>query len=226
MGRLQASHAGRGTDKDEMNSNAQTEKFRAALRAGAASHGVSLTEEAHDQLGRYYDLLLRWNARVHLVAPCSPQEFATRHVLESLVALKHLPQRANVAEVGAGAGLPIIPCLIARADLRAILIEAAQKKAIFLREALAEIGATERATVRNERFEQVPTPQVDVVTCRAIERFDQMLANLLQWAPAHSKLLLFGAKRLEKRIESLGYSASAELLPSSNARFLFVVKKE
>lgn len=216
----------RGTDKDEMNSNVPTEKFRSALRDGAPNYGVSLTHEALDQLARFYDLLVRWNVRVHLVAPCSPQEFATRHVLESLVALKHLPKGANVAEVGAGAGLPIIPCLIARSDVSAILIEAAQKKAIFLREALAETGATERASVVNERFEQVATPDVNVVTCRAIERFDQMLPNLLQWAPASSTLLLFGAKRLEKRIESMGYSSDAELLPGSNARFLFVVKKK
>jgi 16S rRNA (guanine527-N7)-methyltransferase len=216
----------RATDKDEMNRNAQTQEFRDALNKDSPRYGVSLTAEVVDQLARYYELLGRWNARLHLVAPCSPPEFARRHVLESLVALKHLPERARVAEVGAGAGLPIIPCLIARTDLRAVLIEAAQKKAIFLREALAEIGATERATVINERFEQVPTPGVDVVTCRAIERFEEILPQLFQWSPAGARLVLFGGQQLEQSIESLGFTPRKELMPNSQGRFLYVVQKE
>src|ERR1044072_1236444 len=115
-----------------MSRNTQTEKLKDALRSDSQSYNVTLTNEALEQLARYYELLSRWNARVHLVAPCSAQEFARRHVLESLMALKHLPEAATVAEVGAGAGLPIIPCLIARPDLHAVLIESAQKKAVFL----------------------------------------------------------------------------------------------
>ncbi len=89
------------------------------------------------QLGEYYSLLTRWNDRLHLVAPCSPEEFATRHVLESLLLLKHLPHEAKIADIGSGGGLPIIPCLIARADLEVTMIESSQKKAVFLREALS-----------------------------------------------------------------------------------------
>jgi 16S rRNA (guanine527-N7)-methyltransferase len=213
----------RTTDKDEMNGDAK--KFRDALISNAPDYGVTLTADAIEQLSQYYELLSRWNARVHLVAPCSPQEFASRHVLESLTALRHLPQSAIVAEVGAGAGLPVIPCLICRPDLRAILIESAQKKAVFLREALAQSGAASRASVLNERFETVPTPAVDVVTCRAIERFDEMLRKLLEWSPSPAMLLLFGAQRLDKRIEGLGFNATKELMPNSEKRYLYVVKK-
>jgi 16S rRNA (guanine527-N7)-methyltransferase len=216
----------RATDKDEMNRKAQTQEFCDALRSDAPRYGVSLTAEAIDQLSQYYELLSRWNVRLHLVAPCSSQEFARRHVLESLVALKHLPEAAIVAEVGAGAGLPVIPCLISRPDLGAVLIESAQKKTVFLREALAQIGAATRARVINARFETVTTPAVDVVTCRAIERFDELLPKLFQWSPAGARLLLFGAQRLEKRIESLGFTPAKELMPNSQGRFLYVVQKE
>jgi 16S rRNA (guanine527-N7)-methyltransferase len=176
-------------------------------------------------LEQYYELLNVWNARVHLVAPCSPQEFATRHILESLLLLKYLPRDATIAEVGAGAGLPMIPCLIVRPDLRAVLIEASQKKAVFLREALSRTSISMRANVIAERFERLPPPAVGFVTCRALERFEEMLPHLFEWAPASSTLLLFGGKRLESRIESLGFASSAEVIPQSKARFLFVVKK-
>lgn len=208
-----------------MNTTTQADKFRNALEHEAAAYGVSLSPTVLDGLSRYYELLNLWNARVHLVAPCSPHEFATRHILESLRMLKYLPPDASVAEVGAGGGLPIVPCLIARPDLRAVLIEASKKKAVFLREALVHTGLSGRASVIDERFENLVAPHVGFVTCRALERFEEMLSHLLEWAPPKSTLLLFGGKRLEPRIASAGLHFTAELMPNSNGRFLFVVNK-
>jgi 16S rRNA (guanine527-N7)-methyltransferase len=208
-----------------MNTASSTKKFRETLESEAAAYGVTLAPAALDGLSKYYELLNVWNARVHLVAPCSPQEFATRHILESLLLLKYLPNDASVAEVGAGAGLPIVPCLIVRSDLRAVLIEASQKKAVFLREALSHTELSDRASVIAERFEKVVTPAVGFVTCRALERFEEVLPHLLKWAPATATLLLFGGQRLERRIESLAFASTAELIPRSTARFLFVVNK-
>lgn len=209
-----------------MNSTSQPEKFRATLTSEADAYGVTLSPEALTALVSYYQLLLAWNSRVHLVAPCTPEEFATRHVLESLTLLKHLPAGASLAEVGAGAGLPILPCLIVRPDLRGILIEASPKKAIFLREALTTTETAARATVINERFEKVDPPQVDFVSCRALDRFDDMLPHLVTWAPPKATLLLFGGKRLGPRIVTAGINVTDELMPKSKNRFLFVVRKQ
>lgn len=213
------------TDKAEMSLTPRANEFRKTLQAEAAAYQVLLTPDSLNGLTQYFELLERWNSRVHLVAPCSAKEFATRHVLESLTLLKHLREGTHIAEVGAGGGLPIVPCLIVRRDLHAVLIEAAQKKTVFLREALSEIKLSERASVVNARFEDVPTPSVDVVTCRALERFEEMLPHLLKWAPASATLLLFGSRRLATRIESLGFSSTSELMPQSHNRYLFIVNK-
>jgi 16S rRNA (guanine527-N7)-methyltransferase len=206
---------------NNMKASPATVEFRKSLAANASVYGVALAPGALDALTKYYEILNAWNARIHLVAPCSPSEFATRHVLESLLLLKYLPAGAKVAEVGAGAGLPIIPCLIARADLRSVLIEASQKKSVFLREALRATDTSPQASVIAERFERVATFDGAFVTCRALERFEAMLPLLLQWAPADATLLLFGGARLAPRLETLGFPAEAELLPNSTARFLF-----
>src|SRR5713101_9319601 len=98
-----------------------TEKFGQALWNNAAEFGIQLRADEVTRLSGYYELLLKWNDRLHLVAPCSPEEFATRHVLESLMLLPHLPANASLLDVGSGAGLPSIPCLIVRGDLRVTL---------------------------------------------------------------------------------------------------------
>src|SRR5687768_2910114 len=56
-------------------------RFEQTLRSNMATYDLDLLEETLAQLGDYYSLLTRWNDRLHLVAPCTPEEFATRHVL-------------------------------------------------------------------------------------------------------------------------------------------------
>ena len=205
--------------------NTTTKQFRDTLDREWATYGVILKTDALDRLCHYYDLLNQWNARVHLVAPCSPSEFATRHVLESLLLLKYLPEGVSLADVGAGGGLPSVPCLIVRPDLRAFLIESSQKKVVFLREALKQAGASSNASVINERFENIVAPPVDFVTCRALDRFEEMLAHLIEWTPAKATLLLFGGEALEKQLKKLGLTTESELMPHSDGRYLFVVNK-
>jgi len=142
------------------------------------SFGLDLSPETVTQLGKFYSLLMRWNERLHLVAPCSPEEFAVRHVLESSMLLKHLPQNAKIADIGSGGGLPIIPCLIARDDLEVTLIESSQKKAVFLREALNAFGR--RAHVIARPFEEVEPPPVSFITCRALDQFMDKISTKLK----------------------------------------------
>src|SRR6266849_3405947 len=138
-----------------------TEKFGQALWNNAAEFGIQLRAAEVTRLSKYYELLLKWNDWLHLVAPCSPSEFATRHVLESLLLLPHLRQKARIADIGSGAGLPIIPNLIVRPDIHAILIESSKKKTVFLREGLRNTETAIQAGVVAEQFEKLPTPAVD-----------------------------------------------------------------
>jgi 16S rRNA (guanine527-N7)-methyltransferase len=201
------------------------ETFGQALRDNAAEFGIRLGADEVARLGNYYKLLLKWNDRLHLVAPCPPEEFATRHVLESLILLPHLPPNARVVDVGSGAGLPIIPCLIMRADLRATLIESSPRKAVFLREALRDVNSREPAALTVARFEQTTAPAADFVTCRALDRFQEFLPALIEWAPPASILLLFAGEAVRGQVESLLPNAKAERIPKSDRRYLIVASQ-
>jgi len=198
------------------------DSFRQALIANMGSFDLDLSGETLTQLGEFYSLLTHWNERLHLVAPCSPEEFATRHVLESLMLLKHLPQNAKIADIGSGAGLPIIPCLLTRPDLQATLIESSQKKSVFLREALNQLGRP--SLIINKPFEQVEPPDVSFVTCRALDQFISKISFMLDWAPIGSTLLLYGGDSLREKLHKVRFEQF--LIPSSDKRFLFVVNTD
>jgi 16S rRNA (guanine527-N7)-methyltransferase len=203
-----------------------TDEFSSALQEHAPHYRVRLTIDEIARLRAYYEQVMAWNARLHLVAPCSPAEFATRHILESLLTPAYLPEAAHVVDIGSGAGLPVIPCLIVRPNLSATLIEASPKKAIFLREALRSAGAHVRAQVIAERFEKLaPAPQADAVTCRALDRFTELFPKIIEWAPNASALLLFGGENLREQIEKAALAYESIHIPESERRFLFIIKR-
>ena len=206
-------------------SNSHVEEFRDALESHAADYDVEISPESMERLSAYYVLLNMWNPRLHLVAPCLPQEFARRHILESLMLLPHLPHAAKAADIGSGAGLPIIPCLIARPDINATLIESSKRKAVFLREALNRTDTSRSAKVITERFQEIAAPDVAFVICRALERFTHVLPSLIKWAPSTSTLLLFGGEALRGKIETAGLSFTEIKIPHSQRRFLFAARQ-
>ena len=201
------------------------DEFDKALRGRAARYGVTLGEEDRARLRDYFEVVTRWNARLHLVAPCAPAEFAARHVLESLLALPFLTPGASAVDVGSGAGLPIIPCLIVRPDLRATLVESSRKKSIFLREALRGVGRHEAAAVVARRFEHAEPPEADFLTCRAIERFTEILPALIRWSAGVPTLLLFGGPALSDALGKLSLASETVRAPESERRLLHVVRR-
>jgi 16S rRNA (guanine527-N7)-methyltransferase len=115
---------------------------RAALERGIDELALALPANAAEQLLAYIELLMKWNQTYNLTAIRDPLEMVSRHLLDSLAVLPHLPMSdgAALADVGSGAGLPGIPLAIARREWRITLNDSNQKMAAFLRQAAIELG--------------------------------------------------------------------------------------
>jgi 16S rRNA (guanine527-N7)-methyltransferase len=183
--------------------------------------GLSLHTDTIDRLTDYYELVQEHNDLLHLVAPCTAEEFAVRHILESLTLLEHLPKGARFADIGAGAGLPSIPCLVVRDDLRAVLIESKPKKSNFLEMAASKLGTRKRVEIIDRQFEEVSAGNYEYITCRALDKFTNKLPRLLKWS-GRRKLLLFGGNNLREKLQQGAIIVSEHLTPMSEQRFLFV----
>ncbi len=196
-------------------------ELTSAIRTHQSAFGIDLTDEQIERLANYYAIVQEHNPLLHLVAPCSPEEFAIRHILESLTLLDHLPKGAKFADVGTGAGLPSIPCLLVRGDLQAVLIESKEKKTKFLEDAIKKLGLNEKAEIVNRQFEEADAANCRFVTCRALDKFTEKLPRLIKWSGTR-QLLLFGGPTLGEKLRSCRVPFSAELMPMSKQRFLYV----
>jgi 16S rRNA (guanine527-N7)-methyltransferase len=199
------------------------ESLISSLLRNEGSFGLRLSDTNTRLLAQYYEQVMKDNELLHLVAPCSPEEFATRHILESLTLLEFLPKGAKFVDVGTGAGLPSIPCLLVREDLNATLIESKEKKARFLEHAIVGLGLNARANVVNRQFEETEPNNADFVTCRAIDKFRQKLPKLIKWSKG-CKVLFFGGPELGEKMRGLGLTVEERRIPLSERRYLFVSK--
>lgn len=200
-----------------------TESFERILSGAAAEFGVDPEPGAFGQAARFYRLVTAANPLLHLVAPCSEEEFAVRHVLESMTLANRLERGAKVVDVGAGAGLPSIPCLFARPDVSAVLIESKPKKAEFLRTAIDGLGLAGRATVVNRQFDETEFPAGAVLTCRALDGFVKKLGRIRRWSKG-APMVLFGGPAVRDELVRLRIPFDESLLPRSEHRYLLSVR--
>ena len=199
--------------------SSQREEFIKAIELHQSAFGLNLASDSVARLADHFDLVIEQNPVLHLTGPSTPDEFAVRHVLESLKMLEFLPTGAKFADVGSGAGFPVLPCLIVRQDLRATLIESKEKKAGFLRAAIGRCDLDGQAEVIGKQFSETPRPDVSYISCRALDRFTQHLPKLIKWA-GKSTLLFFGGPALREEMLRLGLKFEERLMPMSEQRFL------
>lgn len=127
-------------------------------------------------------LLLRWNQIHNLTAIRTGEDFLTHHLLDSLALVAPLSaavarremRRPRVLDVGAGGGLPGIPLAIACPQLHVTLIDAVQKKAAFLTQAVLELRLP-NVTVLHGRVESLDG-QFDLITSRAFAALGDFVA--------------------------------------------------
>jgi 16S rRNA (guanine527-N7)-methyltransferase len=196
-------------------------EFIESIKRRQNAFDLDLPEEKINVLADYYEAVIKHNALLHLVAPSSAEEFAVRHILESLTLLTLLPENAKFADVGAGAGLPSIPCLIAREDLSAVLIESKPKKVNFLEEAAVILNISNRVRIINKQFEEAEKNVFSFVTCRALDKFTDKLPKILKWS-GNATLLFFGGNNLAEALKKNKVKFRQILMPMSEQRFLFV----
>ena len=194
-----------------------------AIKTHEAAFGLSLSDNQIARLKQFYSIIQEHNQILHLVGPMSPEEFVVRHILESLTMLEYMPENTRFADIGAGAGLPSIPCLLVRENLRAVLIESKVRKANYLVKAVSDLGIADRAQIVNLQFEEASPVGVSVIACRALDKFTQKLPKLLKWSHGRT-LLLFGGPALHDAFASQKIQFEQKLLPMSEQRYLFVVR--
>jgi 16S rRNA (guanine527-N7)-methyltransferase len=120
--------------------------------------------------------LIEENKHTNLTRITEPTQIRIRHFLDSLAVLPVLDQLAanksslRIADVGSGAGFPVLPLAIVRPEWKFTSIEATGKKVNFQKKIVTELGL-KNVTVISARAEELAH------TKQFREKFDASLAR-------------------------------------------------
>jgi 16S rRNA (guanine527-N7)-methyltransferase len=141
-----------------------------------------VSRETLEDLERFHDLFLKWNAKINLVSRSSAPELWNRHIWDSAQVWMLAPKVAHWADFGSGGGFPAIICAIfakhADCETRFTLVESDQRKSTFLRTAARELELN--VTVVAKRIEALEPLNADIISARALSQLSDLFGFVAQ----------------------------------------------
>lgn len=187
----------------------KTRQHQDILDQGLAAMGLALEPAAKDRLIAYCEELLRWNAKINLVAKAELAEIWETHFLDSLTLLRALPAEAadqpSLLDIGTGAGFPGLALKTARPELPVILVEPRQKRVSFLKHVIRTLGLA-GVTVLCGRIEAGNDTvagtrlSVPLITSRAFTNIAGFLHHCAAISPMGGKVVCMKGPRAEEEL--------------------------
>lgn len=169
-----------------------------------AEHGLVVSRETSDRLTQFAELFIKWSKSINLIAPSTRDQIWTRHIIDSLQLRNIITEPGRWIDLGSGGGFPgvITAILLAEHGQGWVdLVESNNKKASFLRMALAETGG--RGTVHPVRIGDAASklPAPDFISARALAELDLLFDHVQPWAMANPQLQLVFHKGRDYQVE-------------------------
>lgn len=158
----------------------------------------------------YLELLVKWNQAYNLTAVRDPAEMLTRHLLDSL-AMAPFWTQPELADMGAGAGLPGLPLAILHPERRVVLIESNGKKTRFMREVKRSLGLDQVEVIDSRAETYRPVAPVQCATARAVASIAELAGWCRDWLAVDGRLLAMKGPGYAEELSALpvGFSLVA-----------------
>lgn len=182
------------------------EEFILKLGKEIENSGFELSKEKLEKLYLYKELLLEWNEKINLTAITDDEEIIIKHIIDSVYVLPHIQDNSKVIDVGTGAGLPGIILAICKENIQVTLLDALQKRIIFLNDVIQKLNLTntnaiharaEEAAQNNEYREQY-----DVVVSRAVASLNVLIELTAPYAKINGLCTYMKADKTEQEINN------------------------
>ena len=155
------------------------------LKEGAKKFGISLSPEQIEKFLLYLEELKSWNKKINLTALRKDEEIVIKHFLDSLscyLLMKKTPER--LVDIGPGAGFPSLPLKILLPQIKCTLIEAREKKIVFLQHLIKKLNL-HNVTLIKARAEEAAKGEkresFDMAVGRAVARLNILLEYALPY---------------------------------------------
>lgn len=181
--------------------------FADFLRKEAEKQHISLSEDNIRQYDHFRNQLLKWNEKFNLTNITEPEEFASKHIIDSLMLCKlgDIMMGARLIDVGTGPGIPGLVVKIYRPDIKLSLLESVGKKTMFLRWIVNDMAIAD-AEVINDRAENIAhdpayREKFDVAVARAVAALNTLCELCLPFVKGGGTFIAMKGKSPEDELE-------------------------
>lgn len=140
---------------------------------------IVLNEQQLYQFQKYYHLLVKENEKMNLTAITEEEQVYLKHFYDSLTLIKavDLTKIENLCDIGTGAGFPGLVLKIVFPTLSVTLVDALNKRVLFLRHVIEELELQDIEAVhaRMEEYARKNREKFDVVTARAVAPLKELI---------------------------------------------------
>ncbi|MDO4733409.1 MAG: 16S rRNA (guanine(527)-N(7))-methyltransferase RsmG [Bacillota bacterium] len=187
------------------------------LRSTGERAGIRLDDLAWARLARHWELVQEANSKFNLTAITEREQAVEKHYLDSLLALELLDSLpGEICDLGSGGGFPGLVLAIARPERPITLVEATEKKCVFLEECAAELGLSQLQVVNARAEEAGRDPALrerfPLVTARALAALNVLCEYGLPLLAEGGTLLAYKGAGWEEEV-----AAAANALDLLNA---------
>lgn len=197
---------------------------------------IKLSQDKADKLLKLYEFLVEYNQNVNLTAITDFEEVVVKHFIDSVLpfSMIDIKENSSFIDVGTGAGFPSIPLMIVRPDLKGTLLEALNKRCVFLEKACELTGVDPKVIhCRAEDYAKEKREAFDFATARAVAAMPVLCEYCIPYVKTGGRFIALKSinedeTQCEKAVNVLG-GKIAEIkdytITNGDSRRLFIIDK-
>lgn len=197
---------------------------------------IELSQDKADKLLKLYEFLVEYNQNVNLTAITDFEEVVVKHFIDSVLpfSMIDIKENSSFIDVGTGAGFPSIPLMIVRPDLKGTLLEALNKRCVFLEKACELTGVVAKVVHgRAEDYAKEKREAFDFATARAVAAMPVLCEYCIPYVKTGGRFIALKSVNedetlCEKAVKVLG-GKIAEIkdytITNGDSRRLFIIDK-
>lgn len=197
---------------------------------------IELSQDKADKLLKLYEFLVEYNQNVNLTAITDFEEVVVKHFIDSVLpfSMIDIKENSSFIDVGTGAGFPSIPLMIVRPDLKGTLLEALNKRCVFLEKACELTGVDAKVVHgRAEDYAKEKREAFDFATARAVAAMPVLCEYCIPYVKTGGRFIALKSvnedeTQCEKAVKVLGGKIAQRkdyTITNGDNRRLFIIDK-